>query len=67
MDTLGRICSGRVPLMRFKKLLGTGVVVIGRTLAYFWKVAKETDNDLARARAQRREEICDEVRNVYAP
>ena len=54
IDSLGRDRLGRANHLKFQDLLGLCVDFMGRALAHFRKVAKETDIDLVRALAQGR-------------
>ena len=49
MESLGRIRLNRAPEMKYKDESGPRVGSIGRVVAYFRQVIKETDNELVRA------------------
>lgn len=66
LESLGRIRLGPVPQMSFKRLRSPGVDSSDCTLGNFRVVAKETDNDMARALAKEREASCDSVRMQFA-
>ena len=66
LESLGRIRLGPVPQMSFKRLQSPGVDSSDCTLGNFRVVAKETDNDMARALAKEREASCDSVRMQFA-
>ena len=70
MESLDRIRLDRSPAMKYCDPVDPVAESMGRALAYFRKVVKETDNDLVGARALEREFICDALRilsPLYTP
>ena len=67
MEFADRILASRAPHMKYKFLLPTGAHSMGRALEHLRRVAKQTDDALARAVAAEREFICESIRASFAP
>ena len=67
MESLENIGLNRAPHMRYREPLGSKAESMRRALAFFQKVTKGADNDLARSLALEREFICDAHRILFAP
>ena len=67
IESADRIPLSRAPHMKYRISLGPGAPSMARALAFFSRVAKETDNPLEKSATEERGFICEALRIPYAP